>query len=76
MDWKTEFTWIKGSIIAGLLCSVFAGYVIMQRGPVDFKILFAVWLACTGGIYLICLAYRGVEKFKKRFTPPDKNEDE
>ncbi|HEU18029.1 MAG TPA: hypothetical protein ENO00_01415 [Deltaproteobacteria bacterium] len=65
MDWKEEFTWVKGSVIAGLLCTFFAGYFIIQKGSVNYTTLFFTWAICTFVIYGICVAYRAIEKIRK-----------
>ena len=76
MNWKEEFTWIKGSIVAGLLCTFLAGYFIIQKGSVNYKTLFFTWLISTAVIYGICVAYRGIEKINKKVDRSDTKEDE
>jgi heme O synthase-like polyprenyltransferase len=76
MEWKKEFTWIKGSVIAGLLCTFFAGYFIVQKGSVDYTTLFLTWIISTAVIYLICIAYRGMEKINRKRERPETDKDE
>jgi heme O synthase-like polyprenyltransferase len=76
MEWKEEFTWIKGSVIAGLLATFVAGYFIIQKGSVNYKTLFLTWIISTAVIYGICVAYRGIEKINKKVERSDTKEDE
>jgi heme O synthase-like polyprenyltransferase len=76
MEWKEEFTLIKGSVIAGLLCTVIAGYFIIREGSVDHTTLFMTWIISSAVIYGICIAYRGVEKLNRKLEKKDTQRDE
>lgn len=76
MNWKEELTLIKGSVIAGLLCTFFAGYFIIQKGSIDYKTLFFTWIISSAVIYGICVAYRGIEKINKKVKQSKTNTDE